>query len=887
MKKILFTSLLIGAALLPQLSLAQSTVKEGQSTEGKDFWVTFLQADQASSDGGPYDGYNEMILSLSLSARNACEVIIENPFTGYSETVQVEAGSLKEVILYNEGNARTTTARNKMAQTGKVCYAVNSEQVDTCALHVTSTENISLFAANYKKATFDATNVIPTQSLLSEYYIQTYTPSNHKGSTQGSHFCIIATEDHTVVDFCPTVQTQGMSYGYYSPNFPKVGDTLTTPELMKGQVFYVWTGNVDDVSGDLSGTWVKARDNKKIAVFQGCPHTNIPYQTKERDHIVSQAMPTQYWGNTFAVTASNGRHRDIYRIMALNDETEVYVKGIAANGGDSLVYKFDFATNPKHYWEFEIGDRGTKPKSGRWKDQVLPDPLIVGTNGIIETSCPCALHLFLTSKNYDGVNDGDPAMLWVNPIEQQIDQVTFTTYSSKNGTTAHNVNIVTANPEGMTLNGASISGEFSKIQGGDIYYFARKSLGSAAGAYTLKNEQGSFIAHVYGFTENESYGYSAGGATKPLTQYITINGKIFTPDSDNSLCGDDTVKFACHPDYEYEKIVWGFGDGQIDDTNKDSIPHLYEKAGVYQAYCNIYRKSSNLCKGQNAMDSIPIRVTIGNFKVTVDSVYVTPCRQEGKRMIVEIFLDNPAQVDLSSNNDSVKLGWNAQAGAHGFTPGMIHVIDKNKIEADIPESAQPATDYAITLHIGSECPSGVTNTELPFTLNYENVMARRFQNVIGLQKASFENFILSDFQWYKDSVLMPSETNSVLNLGDQTDFVGEYYICFTMVNTTTGTKSTSCSCPVKFDESEPKDMQFESTYINLQQAFQRAGEQIYVNTKGNSTVEWYTIKGDVLQTLSLPEHGGLVTVPEEPGMYILRVTTDKEKRTFKFVVFSK
>lgn len=51
----------------------------------------------------------------------------------------------------------------------------------------------------------------------------------------------------------------------------------------------------DNAEGDLSGTYVKARNGKKIAVFQGCPHTNIPYQVKQRDHIFSQAMPTQYW----------------------------------------------------------------------------------------------------------------------------------------------------------------------------------------------------------------------------------------------------------------------------------------------------------------------------------------------------------------------------------------------------------------------------------------------------------------------------------------------------------------------------------------------------------------------------------------------------------------
>ena len=115
-------------------------------------------------------------------------------------------------------------------------------------------------------------------------------------------------------------------------------------------------------------------------------------------------------------------------------------------------------------------------------------------------------------------------MLWINPIEQQIDQVTFATYTSLNGTTNHYANIVTDQPESMTLDGVDISGDFKQVSGSNTYYFAQKSLGTTAATHTLKSEGSNFIAHIYGFTKNESYGYSAGGATKPLTQAITING---------------------------------------------------------------------------------------------------------------------------------------------------------------------------------------------------------------------------------------------------------------------------------------------------------------------------------------------------------------------------
>ena len=251
MKKQLFNILLLCLLAIPVMSIRADVVDEGQSTEGKDFWVTFMQADQ--------DPNNELTLSLSISSREDCQVTITNPFSGYTENVNVTANQMQLVELYS-GNVLVNNARSTMATTGKVCYAVNSEQVDTCALHVTATKNISLFATNYKKATFDATNVLPTPSLLDEYIIQTYTPSDHGGvsSTQGSHFAIIAAEDNTIVDYCPTVPTQSINDSINAAQAKKdfmgedalterekfwlnytVGDTLHSPVLNAGQVYYV------------------------------------------------------------------------------------------------------------------------------------------------------------------------------------------------------------------------------------------------------------------------------------------------------------------------------------------------------------------------------------------------------------------------------------------------------------------------------------------------------------------------------------------------------------------------------------------------------------------------------------------------------------------------
>ncbi len=885
MKKQLFNALLFCLLAMPAMSIRADVVDEGQSTEGKDFWVTFMQADQ--------DPNNDLTLSLSISSREDCQVTITNPFTGYTEDVIVTANQMKLVELYN-GNVLASNARSAMAGTGKVCYAVNSEKVDTCALHVTATKNISLFATSYKKATFDATNVLPTPSLLDEYIIQTYTPSDHDGpnATQGSHFAIIAAEDNTIVDYCPSVNTERINDaikrrdgGYELTeeeleliNYQFGRDTLHSPVLNAGQVYYVWTGKKDKDAGDLSGTYVKARDGKKIAVFQGCPHTNIPYQKEQRDHIFSQAMPIQYWGNTFVLTASASRPVDIIRILALHDGTEVRING-------NLVHTFNFANEPKRYWEFEIGTEGTYAKEG---------------SCLVTTSCPCAAHLFMVSQRYHGDknSNGDPAMLWVNPIEQQIDQVTFATYASSNGTTSHYVNVVTDQPDLMTISGGTTTPTmtFKPVSGSSTYYYAQVSLGNEATSYTLKSNGSNFIAHVYGFTKNESYGYSAGGATVPLSQSIYINGEEFSPDKENNLCGKDTVKFECKPDFMPDSVIWHFGDGTPDvvlvqDTTT-VVKHYFNGTQDFQASCSIYRNSSNVCVGQSAVTVIPITVKIGRYSFSIGQPDI-PCPVDGKQAPGKI--PYTSSIDLAGKN--VTVDFDDAAKAAGFVITDL-TIKPGYFELHIPDNAEPGVKYGITIDIKSDC--GDTTAVLPFRLPVSNdVIAQRYNNVLGLLKdhPQFKGLTLSDFQWYRasDSTAIEGQVSSNLNMYDlpKDSYKNEsFYVCY-YINKGLADETYTCACAKMFGE-DASEHSFEVNPDSLiiTANYDYKDNKIFVNAnyKGEKDIEcyaqWITASGNIYGDLKfdIPDGGCTIPTPNENGLYLLRVVTDGKSRSFKFVI---
>jgi len=894
MKKQLILGVILAAFLAQPNSLFAG------STEGRSFWVTLMRGD--SHD------YDE--LSLTFSAQKATTVRVTNPTTGLSQTFEVGDNAIVRDTLCWKVRDDDDKVIDSDTENEASCY-VKSEDVETPvfkALYVTSDEPISLIAANYKNKSFDVAAILPDSALMSEYRIQCYAPNVHKNTSQGSHFAIVAAEDNVVVDITPTIST---STGRLA------GETFATDTLKKGQVYYVWSGEGKGSSYDFTGTVVKARDNKRIAVFNGNVHTTIPGSFADRDHIYSQAMPIEYWGKRFAITSSlttidNQKEKtssdykkldgyweriDKIRVQALVDGTVVKIDGQEAhtfdfvNGGDD---------DQHHFYEFDFGkeDEMTKRSTDghTWYD---------GVSHYIETSCPCAVHLFMTSNTYDHDDkkidnvtykkcNGDPSEIWVNPIEQKIKDLTFGTFQTRQ-VTDHFLNIITTkdNVASVQLDGQDISDKFQDLLGNPDYVFARIP-GIANGTHTLHADSG-FIAHVYGFGQRESYGYPAGGETKDLTAFITINGKRYKADSDNKICGDDKVTFGCELNYEYDSIYWYFGDGQdsLMIEKADSVEHYYDKAAVYKAYVLIYRQigEDDGCIGWTPYDSISFKVNIGNYKIDIKSVELPYCTKEGDEVDMTIVLDNPAEVELGG--DSVTLQFNAEAVAAGFKEDEIRTQGDTALIIKVPSGAKNRTEYGLHMHIGSECPNSVFDKDLNFTLTFDiPVLEQRYNNVLGLLKDSFPTQDLSDFVWIHDGDTLFNQRTSVLYL-DETNpnNSGEYYLCFT-IKEEGQADSRYCTCPIKFSASDKQhsfsdaDPLISAVYLfNSTQ-----GDKVFVNAdyKGKTDIEcyaqWFDISGRAGERFDIPDGGRTIEVPEKGGFYLLQVVTDGHARTFKFII---
>lgn len=873
------------------LLTAMPVAVQAQTTQGQDFWVTLMR----SADDDPEK------LSITVAAKNAATVHVENTTSGLDTTFQVAADGVFTLDSIARQHCYVGTADN--------------EKVSQHALHVTATSDISLIAANYRDKSFDVAAILPTPTLMSEYRVQCYSPSVHSDSNQGSHFAIVATEDNTIVDYVLTAKTE--SWNNYNPNIigstsPFAGktlgvDTFQTPVLQKGDVYYVWTGAYEGDAADLSGTWLKARDNKKIAVFNGNSHTNLPYKVKDRDQIYSQAMPIEYWGTQFAIMSSlttidNGEGRDKtsyvkkdgfferidkIRVMALEDGTTVYIDG------DS-VYTFDFSKNPKHYYEFDFG---AKDNMTFYKPNSVP--YYEGVSHFVSTSCPSAVHMFFTSNQYDHHEqydsiwnesknrwekgsgpkwkycNGDPALLWVNPIEQRISDITFSTFETQQ-VRDHFINIVvfTADVASVTLDGEDISDQFAPLNGDASYSFARLT-GIPHGTHTLHANNG-FIANVYGFGQKESYAYPAGAYAKVLTQYITINGEQFSPNTQNTLCGKDIINFACDLNYDIENITWCFGDGSANEVGADkkAVDHYYAKTGVYPAYVLIERLGNNLCSGQNKVDSIPITVTIGKleFKTTdkEDDICAT-------RTLV-LHYENTGTA-LTNNNTT--LSFNQTATANGFTLANLRAdFENSRFVLTVPENAEQGDGYEFTVNIATGC--GDTTAVVQFSVPYDpnKLLDTRWNDVMAVRSDDQTGYHFVAYQWFRNNDTIPGETGPSLSLNGVVDTVNTYFVSMW---TEEGTEISTC--PKKFGyKAGNEELTFEDkTEFSISSMTVRAGEFIYVSTKKAGTAKLYEISGTrVGDPIQLTEQGGYVRIPGT-GLYLLQVEAGKQKRTFKIL----
>lgn len=548
----LFTHKLIMAVAV--LLFATLTVNaQTPNTMGNDFWVTFMANQKTQYADGEVNA-NSLALTLIITARNNCTGRVENPHTGWYEEFEVTTGEITNVTIPKDQ-----------------CYCNTPGTKEYKGLHITSTDIISLFASNYKFQSFDVTNVLPTESLTDDYMVQTYHSLNLNTLRYPSEFIILATEDNTTVSITPSSQL--------ADNTP--ADETFDVTLNAGQCYMVQSTAPSSTKTQLSGSRVVAHDCKKIAVFHGNDLSQVPNGYTAGDHLFEQSIPTMYWGKKFVVTSSEMRMADRVKITSLYDNCTVKLDGVTQGtlqAGKSA--------------EFEIQE----------------------TVAFFETSQPACVFLYLTGYDYYGAKStmGDPSMTLITPVEQQIDYITFGTFTTAY-TQYHFVNVVTetATKSTMLLDGNNISGQFETVPGNPDYSFARIEIDY--GSHTLQNTNGGFSAHVYGLGNQESYAYSVGTGMAAINKQMYINDVPSTDYPEGFIdCIGEEINFKVTTAYEHNSVNWVFGDGGT--ATGDETSYTYTAGGQYLVQA-IIEKDADYCQAA-LHDTIEAIIIIGENEQT-------------------------------------------------------------------------------------------------------------------------------------------------------------------------------------------------------------------------------------------------------------------------------
>ena len=510
----LFKSLIISVTcfFIPSILFSQDF-----SNKGKDFWVAY--------------GYHQVMtlansqdMVLYFATDQVTNIQISIPGTGYSQSIITPAGN----------NIITSATIPKFgAQDARLL----TEGYQNKGIHITSDKPMVAYAHIYNFSVSGSCLLFPTNTLGNEYYSINYKNISNTNNAN-SWFYIVAVEPGTTtVDVTPSANTTG---GWIA------GNTYTI-SLVQGEVYNVMgqllgtsptCGAATFLGVDLTGSKIQSRSAtgtcKKIAVYSGSGRISITSNDcqSSSDNYMVQSFPRSAWGKKYLTAPTEGStgnmSNNFFRICVTNPTTVVRVNGIVQAG---LINNF----------YYEIG-----PTSAP---------------NLIEANNPITVAQYITSQNQFGNGaPGDPEVIYLSPVEQNINDITFNSNLLVAATPQHHVTVIIPNG-GTALSSFRIDGAVPAVpfivHPQDPSYSYIKISGLALGQHRMRSDSG-FNALAYGYANAESYGYNAGANVKDLYQFVSILNQYATVNFPATCRGTPFNARIIFP-YQPTEIKWVFG----------------------------------------------------------------------------------------------------------------------------------------------------------------------------------------------------------------------------------------------------------------------------------------------------------------------------------------
>ncbi len=504
--------------------LCKLSVAQDFSNKGKDFWVGYgYHQAMTGGSGGSQD------MRLYFAADQATNVTVSIPGLGYTQNYFVPANS---VIV-----------SNPIPKTGAQDARLTSASTvgENKGIHITSDKPIVAYAHVYNQSVSGATILFPTNTLGRDYYSVNYTNISNSSGSNG-WFYVVATDPGTT-----TVEI--------TPSQAAVGHTAGVPfvvTLTQGQVYNVMGTYSGNSGSDLTGSTIKSINTgsgcKRIGVFSGSGRISITCDgsASSSDNYMVQAVPKTAWGRKYlTTTAGGGMTYNIFRICVSDPTTVVTVDG----------FPISVPLQAGFYYETRLTNLPMKIEADK--------PILVAQYFTSTQNVGGCLNESGTQAN---PGPGDPEVLYLSPVEQNISKVLWNA-PNQNLITEHYFNAVIPNGgtglSSFRLDGAPLPvGSFTPHPQDPNYSYVKIRLtggtfGDGRGQHIIQSDSG-FNAIAYGFGSFESYGYNAGTNIKDIYQFVSIqnhHASVNIPATCKGQAFEPSMTFP----YEPTRIQWIFG----------------------------------------------------------------------------------------------------------------------------------------------------------------------------------------------------------------------------------------------------------------------------------------------------------------------------------------
>lgn len=490
-----------GLLLLIICCLGINAYSQDFSNKGKDFWLAYSY--HVGMQGG-----TAPVMTLYITSDVSTTYNVSIYGGAIIQAGPVSANQVVAVVIPN-------------------AYFISADGVfNNRAIRVTAAKPIIVYSYITRSQASAATLCLPKNVLGVEYRAMSFKQTSNENNSN-SFITIVGVEDNTNIEIIPSASTVG---GW-------AAGSVNNITLNKGQIYQV-LGTTSGFNGvDLSGTKIKSIASgsggcKKIAVFSGSGKIQISNGScgsNSSDNLYQQLYPLGSWGKKYLTVPSASRPSNFYRIWRSDPASIITLNGV-------LVPPASFVND---YYEFF---------------NAIPNK--------IESNLPVAVTQYFTTQNCNGnASPYDPDMIVLNPVEQNISNVTLISSNlTVAGTHQHKIHVILKN-EGTALSSfrfdnSSVNSTLWQTHPEDASY-SYLYLSVSETSHTLLCDSG-FNALAYGYGNAETYGYSAGTYIKDLYQQIGVSSQ-YGIETSPSVCTGSPFQFKVSLPYCVDSIKWNLG----------------------------------------------------------------------------------------------------------------------------------------------------------------------------------------------------------------------------------------------------------------------------------------------------------------------------------------